>query len=149
MDELVSSVIGSVCCLPSYCEYSIARTNRPYTAPKWTMGKLSGWLLWTTFAGRLCIGHYWWFSRFAEIDFTKSTSANATIPKFDRIFSSYGIPLQLKSDNGPPFNSKAFSDYCKFMGTRHNTITHLHPRANGQVENFNKMINRVVRTSSI
>ena len=51
------------------------------------------------------------YSRFAEIDFTKSTSANATIPKLDRMYSSYGIPYQLKSDNGAPFNLKAFSDY--------------------------------------
>ena len=76
------------------------------------------------------------YSRFAEIDFTTSTSANATIPKLDRIFSSYGIPLQLKSDNGAPFNAKAFSDYYEFVGIQHNTITPLHPRANGLVENF-------------
>ncbi len=89
------------------------------------------------------------YSRFPEIEFTTSTSAKATIPKLDRIFSSYSIPIQLKSDNGPPFNSKTFSDYCEFMGIQHNSITPLHPQANGLVENFNRMINKVVRTSSI
>lgn len=34
------------------------------------------------------------YSRFPEIDFTSSTSAKATIPKLDHIFSSYGIPLK-------------------------------------------------------
>jgi transposase InsO family protein len=85
-------------------------------------------------------------SRFPEIEFTTSTSAKATIPKLDRIFSSYGIPIQLKSDSGPPFNSKTFSDYCEFMGIQHNNITPLHPQANGLVENFNRMINKVVST---
>ena len=89
------------------------------------------------------------YSRFADIDFSTSTSAKATIPKLDRIFSSYGIPLQLKSDNGAPFNSEMFTNYCKFMGIEHHTITPLHPRANGLVENFNRMVNKVIRTSTI
>ena len=42
-----------------------------------------------------------------------------------------------------------FSDYCKFMGIEHHIITPLHPRANGLVENFNRMINKVIRTSAI
>lgn len=35
------------------------------------------------------------------------------------------------------------------MGIQHNKITPLHPRANGLVENFNRMINKVVRTSTM
>jgi hypothetical protein len=31
------------------------------------------------------------YSRFPEIEFTTSMSANATIPKLERIFSSYSI----------------------------------------------------------
>lgn len=89
------------------------------------------------------------YSRFPAIDFTTLTTAKATIPKLDRIFSSYVISVKLKSDNGPPFNSETFSDYCKFMSIQHNTITPLHPRANGLVENFNRMVNKVVRTSYV
>ena len=68
------------------------------------------------------------YSRFADISFTTSTSAKATTPKLDRIFSSYGIPLHLKSDNGAPFNSDMFSDYCKFTEIKHHTSTPLHPQ---------------------
>ena len=35
------------------------------------------------------------------------------------------------------------------MGIEHHTVTPLHPRANGLVENFNRMINKVIRTSTI
>ncbi len=35
------------------------------------------------------------------------------------------------------------------MGIQHDTITPLHPQANGLVENFNRMINKVVRIASI
>ena len=41
------------------------------------------------------------YSRFPEIDVTTSMSAKATLPKLDRIISSFGIPVSIKSDNGP------------------------------------------------
>ena len=149
MDELVSSVVGP--CVACQATVNIP-SQEPINSTQLPNGPWES--LAVDYHGPLPSGDYVLvvideYSRFAEIDFTKSTSANATIPKLDRIFSSYGIPFQLKSDNGAPFNSKTFSDYCKFMGIRHTTITPLHPRANGLVENFNKMINKVTRTSSI
>ena len=149
MDEVVSSVVGP--CVA--CQATVyTPSQEPIQSTQLPNGPWES--LAVDYYGPLPSGDYVLvvideYSRFAEIDFTTSTSANATIPKLDRIFSSYGIPLQLKSDNGAPFNAKAFSDYCEFMGIQHNTITPLHPRANGLVENFNRMISKVVRTSSI
>ena len=40
-------------------------------------------------------------SRFPVVEFLRSTSAKAVIPKFDKIFSLFGIPEELKTDNGP------------------------------------------------
>ena len=74
------------------------------------------------------------YSRFPEIDVTTSTSAKATLPKLDRIISSFGIPVSIKSDNGPPFDSEAFKNYCRFMGIEHKRITPRHPQANGLAE---------------
>ena len=37
----------------------------------------------------------------SKVEIVHSTSANAIIPKMDRIFSTYGMPLVIKSDNGP------------------------------------------------
>ena len=89
------------------------------------------------------------YSRFPEIDITTSTSANAMLPKLDRILSSFGIPISIKTDNGPPFTSKTFNDYCWLMGIKHQLITPRHPRANGLVENFNRMVKKVTRTAVI
>ena len=33
-----------------------------------------------------------------------STSASAVIPKLDQLFSTFGAPRIVTSDNGPPFN---------------------------------------------
>ena len=89
------------------------------------------------------------YSRFPEIDITTSTSAKATLPKLDRILSSFGIPISIKTDNGPPFTSKTFNDYCPLMGIKHQLMTPRHPRANGLVENFNRVVKKVTRTAVI
>ena len=52
-------------------------------------------------------------SRWAEVEFVTSTSARAVIPKLDKTFVSLGIPMSVSSDNGPPFNGKAFSDFVE------------------------------------
>ena len=52
------------------------------------------------------------YSRYPEVDIVKSTSAQAIIPKLDRIFATHGLPKKVKSDNGPPFNG---SDIRRFL----------------------------------
>ena len=129
MDERVSGIVGP-------CVACQATVNTPSQEPvKSTELPKGPWEnLAVDYYGPLPSGDYALvvideYSRFADIDFTTSTSAKATIPELDRIFSSYGILLHLKSDNGAPFNSDMFSDYCKFMGIEHHTITPLHPPA--------------------
>ncbi|KAK3765540.1 hypothetical protein RRG08_052334 [Elysia crispata] len=56
------------------------------------------------------------FSRFPIVAFTSSTSAKSTIPILDKVFSEYGIPATLRSDNGLPFNSHEFSAFAKNLG---------------------------------
>ena len=77
------------------------------------------------------------YLRFQETDITKSTSAKATLAKLDRFISSFGIPVSIKSDNVPPFDSEAFKNYCRFMGIEHKPITPRHPQENGLAKNFN------------
>ena len=59
------------------------------------------------------------YSRFPEVEILSSTSANTIIPKFDRIFATQGIPVKIKTDNGPPFQSEQIDRYMKDMGERH------------------------------
>ena len=50
------------------------------------------------------------YSMFPEVEIVASTSAKAIIPKLDRMFATHGIPQQLKTDNGPPFNVMSLRD---------------------------------------
>ena len=52
-----------------------------------------------------------YYSRFPITEVIHSTSANVVIPRLDDLLATSGVPRILKSDNGPPFNSKVFSSY--------------------------------------
>lgn len=58
-----------------------------------------------------------------------------------------GIPLVIKSDNGPPFNGSEFAEFCDFMGIRHRKLTPELPRANGQAESFMKVLAKAIRSA--
>lgn len=89
------------------------------------------------------------FSRFPIVEFVSSTSAKSTIPTLDKVFSEYGIPKTVRSDNSPPFNSHDFHAFATNLGFKHRKITPLWPRANGICEQFMKNIGKVLKTSHV
>ncbi|KAK9701338.1 hypothetical protein QE152_g30683 [Popillia japonica] len=52
----------------------------------------------------------------------------------DTFTNSLGIPMELVSDNGPPFNGEKFKRFCAANGIKHTLTPPLHPRSNGTVE---------------
>ena len=71
------------------------------------------------------------------------------IPIVDKIFSEYGIPDTLRTDNGPPFNSSKFAEFAMSLGFKHRKITPLWPRANAEVERFMKTIKSAIRAARV
>ena len=86
-------------------------------------------------------------SRFPVVAEVPSTGAIHVLPVLERIFSEYGVPEQIKSDNGAPYFGEAFAGFCLHFGVKHRRITPLHPQANGTCENFMRNLNKVVRNS--
>ncbi|XP_014678888.1 PREDICTED: uncharacterized protein K02A2.6-like [Priapulus caudatus] len=56
------------------------------------------------------------YSRFPFIEPIRSTAAQCVIPKLDRIFSTFGTPETVKSDNGPPFDGHEFAKFSETVG---------------------------------
>ena len=83
------------------------------------------------------------YSRFPIVKIVTSTSPKAAIPKYDEVFSEFGIPRFLRSDNGSPYNSKEFEKFAKYMGFKHDTSMPYYPQANGMVEKFNAMFTKI------
>ena len=81
-------------------------------------------------------------TRYPEVETTRSTSFKATKSKLKRIFATHGIPNKVETDNGPPFNSQEFQRFAQEEGFIHHKVTPDHPRANGEAENFMKILNK-------
>uniref|UniRef100_A0A1A7ZL69 Gypsy retrotransposon integrase-like protein 1 n=2 Tax=Nothobranchius furzeri TaxID=105023 RepID=A0A1A7ZL69_NOTFU len=105
------------------------------------------------FYGLLQTGEYLFviideYTRYPLIKMVRSTSANTIIPVMDNIFSMFGIPRVLKSDNGSPFNSEQFSSFLTHMGCRHRKITTLWPQADATAESFMRTLGKATRVSA-
>ena len=61
------------------------------------------------------------YSRFPEVEITRSTSAYSTIPKLDKIFNTHGIPEVVKSDNGPKLRIQILCGVHRFPAQENNT----------------------------
>nr|XP_050051912.1 uncharacterized protein K02A2.6-like [Dermacentor andersoni] len=89
------------------------------------------------------------FSRYPVVQVIHSTSANHVLPSLRQVFCQFGIPAQVKSDNGPPFQGKEFAAFAKELGFRHHRITPLWPQANGEAERFMRTLKKHVHTSQL
>ena len=59
------------------------------------------------------------YSRYPEVEIVKSTSAEAVVLALERMFAIHGIPEEVKTDNGTPFQSDAFARFSKEKGFIH------------------------------
>ena len=75
-------------------------------------------------------------SKWLEVEVMSSITSEATIEKLRDLFTRYGIPQQLVSDNGSQFTSQEFTKFMKGNGIKHTLVAPYHPRSNGQAERF-------------
>ena len=87
------------------------------------------------------------YSRYPVADVVHSTSAAVVIPHMDKIFAEYGVPIIVKSDNGPPFNGSDFKQFADTLGFRHRKITPLWPRSNRKVERFMRTLKKTIEAA--
>ena len=83
------------------------------------------------------------------VEIVKSTAATRTIPKLDKVFSEFGVPDVIRSDNGPPFNSKEFAAFADDLGFKHQKVTPKWARANGEVERFVRTVKKVINRAKV
>ena len=86
------------------------------------------------------------YSRFPEVKIVNSTAATVTIPNLECIFATHGLPLFIKSDNGPPFQGR---DFCRFMtelGVTHKPSSPLWPQGNAEVECYMQPVQKCIKS---
>ena len=78
-----------------------------------------------------------------------STTASSTIDVLRHLFSRYGLPEQLVSDNGPQFSSDQFELFMRQNGIKHYRSAPYHPATNGAVERFVKTFKQAIKTGKM
>ena len=64
------------------------------------------------------------YSRYVVVDILDSISTSV-IPRLDKIFAEFDVPVSLKTGNSPPFNNHEFKTYASITGFRHRKIVPL------------------------
>ena len=87
-------------------------------------------------------------SKWPEIVEMRSTTADRTIEELRKMFSSYGLPEQIVSDNGPQFVAEEFASFVKANGIKHIKSAPYHPSTNGAVERLVQTFKKSMKASA-
>ena len=98
--------------------------------------------------GRLYILICDYFSKFPFLFQVKTTSFANLKDHLEELFSVEGIPNEIMSDNGPPFNGKEFSSYLTGLGIRHTTSSPNYPQSNGFIERQIQTVKRLIEKAN-
>ena len=86
-------------------------------------------------------------SKWPEIVEMPSTTASKTIEELRKLFSAYGLPEQVVTDNGPQFIADEFTVFLKQNGIKHLKCSPYHPSSNGAVERLVQSFKKSLRAS--
>ena len=88
-------------------------------------------------------------SRKTLIKLAANSTTRTAVNICKNIFSIYGIPKIIKSDNGPAFISAEWAAFAKKFNFHHQKITPLHPEANAGAERVMRATNKRIRISKV
>ncbi|CAH2220926.1 jg25639 [Pararge aegeria aegeria] len=80
------------------------------------------------------------FTKFIVLKAVKNTKSTSTITVLRDYFGTFGLPKRLISDRGTSFTSSKFKSFLSEVGVHHIKNAVASPRANGQVERYNRTI---------
>ncbi|XP_039384821.1 uncharacterized protein K02A2.6-like, partial [Mauremys reevesii] len=86
-------------------------------------------------------------SKWPEVSIMQSTTAESTIQKLRGLFSHFGLPEQLVSNNGPQFVSQEFQNFMKANGIHHIMSAPYHPSTNGLAERFVQTMKHALKSA--
>ena len=127
--------------LSAQCSVCLAHRSSPKKAPlhPWEWPEKPWLRLHADYAGPVMGRHFLVIvdahTKWIEVLPTKDTSSSATISLMRHVFSHFGLPMTLVTDNGPNFCSKEFECFLSNNGIRHITSAPYQPSTNGQAEN--------------
>ena len=73
-------------------------------------------------------------SRFPVARKVHGTTASTTTETLKQVFSEFGVPETVVTDNDPPFSSKEFASFANQYRFDHITSSPRYPQSNGFIE---------------
>ena len=89
------------------------------------------------------------YSKWLEVVPMDSTTAQATISVLNTIFSRYGFPDKIVSDNGPQFIAEDFKRFLSKNGIKQKLCPPYHPASNGLAEKHVQTFKRMYVRSTV
>ncbi len=85
-----------------------------------------------------------YFTRWIELfPIRSTTSVDIANIIMNEIFSRYGLPKYIVSDNGPQFVSNLFRNFCETFGIKQNLTANYHPQSN-MTERVNRTLKPLI-----
>lgn len=90
-----------------------------------------------------------YFSRYLTIAEVETTSFKCVEKALNLIFDKWGCPREIRSDNGPPFSSREFINYCRAKGIKPTKSDPEAPWQNGMAERYMRLVNKMMGSASV
>lgn len=84
-------------------------------------------------------------TRYPEAIPIRSTSSNVVVRELLKIFTKFGFPLEIQSDQGSNFTSNIFKQSFKELGVQQITSSAYHPKSQGCLECFHGTLKTMLR----
>ena len=104
---------------------------------------------WTKCAANLfrLEGHYYlltvdYYSKFIAVENLQNPQSETVINKCKKVFSQFGIPKELITDNDPQFSSHKFRSSSKTWDILHKTVSPHYHQSNSLAERFIQTVKR-------
>ena len=129
------------------------RSNPPKTPQKWTTPSKPWTRLHLDFFGPINNSQYLIVcdasSKWIECFHAKTTSSGVVMEHLSSLFSRFGLPKTIVSDNAPCFKSEEFQRFLTRLKILHLTGAPYHPETNGLAENAVKTIKLFMKKENL
>ena len=85
-------------------------------------------------------------TRYPEAFPLKAVTSKALLKPLLHFFTTFGVPKEIKTDQGSNFTSTIFQKITRELGAAHTTSSAYHPQSQGCLERFHQTLKSALRS---